>query len=102
MTLAAKAGSSVAQTQVIALKGANAIVIRRFDRAGPHRIHSISAGTAIRAATPAGVEPEMGYPQLARILRRVGVSQGNAYIADARELFRRMVFNILEIGRAHV
>jgi serine/threonine-protein kinase HipA len=37
----------------------------------------------------------MGYPQLARILRRVGVSQGDAYLIDAQELFRRMVFNIL-------
>lgn len=95
MTLAAKAGITVAQTQVITLEGATAIAIRRFDREGEQRIHSISAGTAIRAATPAGVEPEMGYPQLARVLRRIGVSQGDAHIADTRELFRRMVFNIL-------
>jgi len=95
MTLAAQAGIIVAQTQVIHLKAANAIAIRRFDRIGSQRIHSISAGTAIRAATPSGSEPEMGYPQLARILRRVGVSQGDAYLMDAQELFRRMVFNIL-------
>ncbi len=95
MTLAAQAGISVAQTQVIRLVAANAVAIRRFDRVDGRRIHSISAGTAIRAATPAGSEPEMGYPQLARILRRVGVSQGDAHLADAQELFRRMVFNIL-------
>ena len=95
MTLAAQAGISVAQTQVIRLVAANALAIRRFDRAGGQRIHSVSAGTAIRAATPAGAEPEMGYPQLARILRRVGVSQADAHLADAQELFRRMVFNIL-------
>ncbi len=95
MTLAAQAGITVAQTQVIRLTVANAIAIRRFDRVGSQRIHSISAGTAIRAATPSGTEPEMGYPQLARILRRVGVSQGDAYMMDAQELFRRMVFNIL-------
>ena len=95
MTLAAQAGITVAQTQVIHLVAANAIAIRRFDRKGSQRIHSISAGTAIRAATPSGTEPEMGYPQLARILRRVGVSQGDAYLKDAQELFRRMVFNIL-------
>uniref|UniRef100_UPI00333FEB76 type II toxin-antitoxin system HipA family toxin n=1 Tax=Castellaniella defragrans TaxID=75697 RepID=UPI00333FEB76 len=95
MTLAAKAGITVAQTQVIALAGTHAIAIRRFDRDGGRRIHSISAGTAIRAATPAGVEPEMGYPQLARVLRRIGVSQDDAYLTDAHELFRRMVFNIL-------
>ena len=95
MTLAAKAGITVAQTQVIRLEAANAIAIRRFDRVGSQRIHCISAGTAIRAATPSGSEPEMGYPQLARILRRLGVSQGDAYLIDAQELFRRMVFNIL-------
>ena len=95
MTLAAKAGISVAQTRVIHLAAANALAIRRFDRVDGKRIHSISAGTAIRAATPAGTDPEMGYPQLARILRRVGVTQGDANLADAQELFRRMVFNIL-------
>ena len=95
MTLADQAGIRVAQTQVIRLVGANALAIRRFDRVSGQRIHSISAGTAIRAATPAGAEPDMGYPQLARILRRVGVSQADAHLADARELFRRMVFNIL-------
>ena len=95
MTLAAQVGICVAQTQVIALVATNAVAIRRFDRVDGQRIHSISAGTAIRAATVAGTEPEMGYPQLARILRRIGVTQGDAYLTDAQELFRRMVFNIL-------
>jgi serine/threonine-protein kinase HipA len=95
MTLAAKAGITVAQTQVIPLVGFNAVAIRRFDRVNGRRIHSISAGTAIRAATTAGEEPLMGYPELARILRRVGVAEDGVNLRDARELFRRMVFNIL-------
>ncbi len=95
MTLAARAGITVAQTQLIALAGANAVAVRRFDREQGLRIHSLSAGTAIRAATAAGEEPEMGYPELARILRRIGVPQDNTHLRDARELFRRMVFNIL-------
>lgn len=95
MTLAGRAGITVARTQVIHLAGANAIAIRRFDREEGRRIHSISAGTAIRAATASGAEPEMGYPELARILRRVGISQDDVNQRDARELFRRMVFNIL-------
>ncbi len=95
MTLAARAGITVAQTQLIPLVGFNAVAIRRFDRARKHRIHSISAGTAIRAATTSGEEPQMGYPELARILRRVGVAQDGVNQRDARELFRRMVFNIL-------
>ena len=95
MTLARRAGITVAETQVIPLAGANAIAVRRFDRDQGQRIHSISAGTAIRAATASGAEPEMGYPELARILRRVGITQDDVNQRDAHELFRRMVFNIL-------
>jgi serine/threonine-protein kinase HipA len=95
MTLALRAGITVARTQVIRLSDANAIAVHRFDRAPGRRIHSISAGTAIRAATASGAEPEMGYPELARILRRIGVTQDDTNQRDARELFRRMVFNIL-------
>ena len=95
MTLAERAGITVAKTQVILLAGENALAIRRFDREQNRRIHCLSAGTAIRAATAAGEEPEMGYPELARILRRVGVARDDSNLSDARELFRRMVFNIL-------
>jgi serine/threonine-protein kinase HipA len=95
MTLAARAGITVADTQVVPLMGLHAVAIRRFDRLGDMRIHSISAGTAIRAATAAGQEPEMGYPELARLLRRAGVAHNGRHLQDARELFRRMVFNIL-------
>ena len=95
MTLAKRAGIAVAETQVIRLAGANALAVRRFDREQDRRIHSISAGTAIRAATASGAEPEMGYPELARILRRVGITKDDMNQRDARELFRRMVFNIL-------
>lgn len=95
MTLAERAGISVAKTEVIPLGGVHALLIRRFDREQGRRIHSISAGTAIRAATVSGAEPQMGYPELARILRRVGVAHANMNQQDARELFRRMVFNIL-------
>jgi len=95
MTLAKRAGITVAETQVIRLADANAVAVRRFDREQGQRIHSISAGTAIRAATASGNEPEMGYPELARILRRIGITQDDLNQRDARELFRRMVFNIL-------
>ncbi|MDR1968433.1 MAG: HipA domain-containing protein [Burkholderiaceae bacterium] len=96
MTLAAKAGLRVAQTQILTLTSAlHAVAVRRFDRRGDQRIHSISAGTALRAAAAAGQEPELSYPALALLLRRAGVTQGDANAQDAVELFRRMVFNIL-------
>lgn len=96
MTLAAQAGIHVAQTQVVPLLGLHAVAIRRFDRAsGGGRVHCLSASTALRAATAAGQEPQMGYPELARLLRRAGVAKEGENIQDAHELFRRMVFNIL-------
>jgi len=95
MTLAAKAGITVAQTRVVPLAGENALAVRRYDRNGAARIHCISAGTALRAETIAGQEPQLGYPSLAQLLRRVGVAEGDANLLDMQELFRRMVFNIL-------
>ena len=68
LKLAALAGITVAATQVLKLSGLHAVAIRRFDRMeGGGRIHSVSAGTAIRAATATGQEPQMGYPELARL-----------------------------------
>lgn len=84
MTLAQKAGINVAQTQLIKLAGFHALAIRRFDRDQGRRIHCLSAGTALRAATPLGQDPQMSYPALARLIPQ-----------DAHELFSRMVFNIL-------
>jgi serine/threonine-protein kinase HipA len=95
MTLARRADIDVAETRVVRLSGSNAIAVRRFDRSPGRRIHCISAGTAIRAASAAGSEPELGYPQLALILRRIGTTHDDANRRDAREIFRRMVFNIL-------
>ncbi|APW45108.1 type II toxin-antitoxin system HipA family toxin [Rhodoferax antarcticus] len=95
MTLAKLAGITVAETQVVPLVGEHALAVRRFDRNGTQRIHCISAGTALRAETVAGQEPQMGYPGLAQLLRRAGVAQEGLNLLDMQELFRRMVFNIL-------
>jgi serine/threonine-protein kinase HipA len=95
MTLAAKAGIRVAETRLVPLAGQHAVAVRRFDREDRWRIHAISAGTALRAAAAAGQEPDMSYPALAQLLRRAGVATEGINAADAAELFRRMVFNIL-------
>jgi serine/threonine-protein kinase HipA len=93
MTLAHKAGIQVAHTRLVRLKGEHAVAIKRFDRQGGMRIHCISASTLLRSEVPRGVEPEFGYPQLARALRR----SANPRTLDSQlhELFRRMIFNIL-------
>lgn len=95
MTIAKRAGITTAETRAIHLAGANALAGRRLDRELGRGIHNISAGTAIRVATASGDEPEMGYPQLARILHRVGIAQDEINLRDARQLFRPTVFKIL-------
>ena len=86
MTLAKRAGIAVAETQIIRLAGANAIAVRRFDRLPGRRVHSISAGTAIRAATASGAETEMGYPELARVLT-VSASRKTTRTSEMRASF---------------
>ena len=95
MTLCRKADINVAQTQLLRLSGENAIAVKRFDRSGSKRLHCISAGTALRAAVHATEQPDLGYPNLAQLLRRTGNSAEGQNRREMVELFRRMVFNIL-------
>jgi serine/threonine-protein kinase HipA len=90
MSLAQKAQIRSAPTMAVRLTDGHAVAISRFDRAGARRHHCLSAAVALRAAGD-----QFGYPELAQLLRRKGVAQGNRYARDMRELFRRMVFNIL-------
>jgi serine/threonine-protein kinase HipA len=66
------------------------VAIQRFDRRNSTRVHSLSAHVALRAAGE-----RFGYPELAQLLRRRGVTENDVYVEQMRELFRRMVFNIL-------
>jgi serine/threonine-protein kinase HipA len=68
----------------------HAIAIKRFDRDRGIRLHCLSAHVALRAAAE-----RYGYPELAQLLRRRGVTDRDLYVDHMRELFRRMVFNIL-------
>jgi len=90
MTLAAKAGIRVADTKSVRLVDGHAVAVRRFDRVGERRRHALTANVALKAAGEA-----LGYPELAQLLRRRGIAAGGANLAQMRELFRRMVFNIL-------
>lgn len=87
MTLAQKAGIRVAETRAIPLHRGHAVAVKRFDRvADGRRLHAISANVALKAA-----DEELGYPQLAQLLRRRGVPSHDAM----HELYRRMAFNVL-------
>ena len=92
MLLAGHAGIRAARTLPVPLaRGRHAVAVRRFDReAGGLRRHALSANVALKAAGEA-----LGYPELAQWLRRRGATAGGWHLAQMRELFRRMVFNIL-------
>jgi serine/threonine-protein kinase HipA len=90
MTLAHKAKIRVAKTMPIRLTLGHAVAIQRFDRRRNTRAHCVSAHVALRAAGE-----RFGYPELAQLLRRRGVAEGDLNVAHMRELFRRMLFNIL-------
>lgn len=93
MTLAARAGISVATTGVLPLpprhgRARHALTIERFDRVGDYRLHCQSAKTLLRAARL----PE-SYGALSTVLLRLAHPDRQAAMRE--ELFRRMVFNIL-------
>ena len=90
MTLAKHANIHSAETRPIRLVDGHAVAVKRFDRVGRRRLHAQSAHVALRAA-----REQMGYPELAQLLRRRGVVTRDTNAAQMRELFRRMVFNIL-------
>jgi serine/threonine-protein kinase HipA len=90
MTLASQAGIRVAETMPVRLTGGHAIAVKRFDRKRAGRVHCLTAHVALRAA-----QERFGYPELAQLLRRRGVTAGDRYVTDMQELFRRMVLNIL-------
>jgi serine/threonine-protein kinase HipA len=90
MTLAAKAKIHVAPTRPVRLSHGHAVAIKRFDRGVWGRRHALSANVALKA-----VGETLAYPALAQLLRRRGTVTGDLHRAQMRELFRRMVFNIL-------
>ncbi|QJX03036.1 HipA domain-containing protein [Alcanivorax sp. IO_7] len=96
MRLAAKAGLNVADTRVLGVSGKDVLLVRRFDRdtnaAGhPTRRHMLSAMTLLDLDEYAVRSGEASYLELADVLRQYA----RDFDRDGRELFRRMVFNIL-------
>ncbi len=90
MTLAQQAGIRVATSIPVKIHKGHAIAVKRFDREGNLRRHALSANVVLKAA-----RADMGYPELAQWLRRRGVTEAGLHLAHIKELFRRMVFNIL-------
>ena len=96
MRLAAKAGLNVADTRVLEVSGKDVLLVRRFDRdthatGARTRRHMLSAMTLLDLDEYAVRTGEASYLELADVLRQYA----RVFEGDGRELFRRMVFNIL-------
>ncbi|MEB3288012.1 MAG: HipA domain-containing protein [Vampirovibrionales bacterium] len=87
MSLAAKAGIRTAQTELIDVAGRPVLLSRRFDRAAGNRIPFLSALSMMGLK-----DGERGsYPEMVDVLSQYGAQVS----VDVRELYRRMVFNVL-------
>lgn len=88
MRLAALAGIEVAHARVVVIEDVPVAVIKRFDRAvGTGRIHYLSASSLLQANRG----EERTYTELVDAMRRVCLDAQ----ADARQLWRRLAFNLL-------
>lgn len=88
MKLATLAGIDAAPSRVVTLGDTPVAVIRRFDRDEDHgRIPYQSAASLLQASR----EEERSYTEIADAIR----SFGHAPAEDVRQLWRRMVFNLL-------
>jgi serine/threonine-protein kinase HipA len=90
--LAMRCGIQVPQFMTMPLgRGETAFLSRRFDRFGEnaqHRLHYLSASALLDIPYESS---DGSYVEFARVIRRLSMRPG----ADLKELFRRMIFNLL-------
>ncbi len=96
MKLAIQCGLNAAEAQVLKVAGKDVLLVRRFDRevntsGAATRRHMLSAMTLLDLDEYAVRAGEASYLELADLLRQYA----RDFQRDGRELFRRMVFNIL-------
>ena len=95
LILAHDCGLSVAESKTVEIGGRNVLLVKRFDRDnnddGYLRYRMISALTVLRGDDNPLYRDKWSYILIAEELRRFSSEP----VKDARELFRRMVFNAL-------
>lgn len=95
LKLAQKCGLTVSDSEVVSVGGKNVLLIKRFDREkaenGYFRFRMISAMTVLRSGDKHIERRNWSYMVLAEELRKFSATAKE----DARELFKRMVFNAL-------
>jgi serine/threonine-protein kinase HipA len=85
--LAHDAGIRTAESRLLDIENRQVILLPRFDRDGESRIPFLSAMSMVDAVD----QEARSYLEIAEVLRRFGSSTRD----DLRELFRRIVFNVL-------
>jgi serine/threonine-protein kinase HipA len=87
LRLAAAAGIRIPDHEIIRVAGKSVLISRRFDRGGGARVPFLSALSMMALK-----DGDRGsYPELVDVLTEHGAQAG----ADAEELYRRMIFNVL-------
>jgi serine/threonine-protein kinase HipA len=88
LRLVARAGCAAAAARVVVIDDVEVAVIQRFDRVGDRaRIPYLSGASVLQARR----DEDRAYTELADALRRIGAAPSD----DVRELWRRMVINLL-------
>ncbi|MER2264620.1 type II toxin-antitoxin system HipA family toxin [Methylobacterium oxalidis] len=87
LRLAALAGLDAAQARVVYSEGVPIALVRRFDRVGSRRLMYVSARTLMGVTD----DDDHTYTEIADTMR----TTAHAFARDARELWKRMVLNIL-------
>lgn len=88
LRLVAHAGSHAALARVVTIEGADVAIVRRFDRASDGaRVPYLSGGSLLQSRR----DEERAYTELADAIRRIGAAPAD----DLRELWRRLVINLL-------
>jgi serine/threonine-protein kinase HipA len=88
LRLAQRAGIDAAPARIVELEGVPVAIIRRFDRDGADgRIPYLSAASLLQASR----EEDRSYTEIADAIR----ATGHRPTEDVRQLWRRMLFNLL-------
>lgn len=88
LQLARKAGIRAASARIVVIRDTPVAIVERFDRAADHaRIPYLSAASMLQASR----DDTHSYAEIADIIRARCVNPSQ----DARELWRRMLFNLL-------
>lgn len=87
LALAGESGIEVPERRIETVAGKHVLIVRRFDRRAGHRVPFLSAMSMLGATD----HEARSYPDIADALRRHGAAPKQ----DLRQLWRRVVFNVL-------